>query len=95
MAELPTLPDPFTSLPLKGSQTTSINVWSSDQMQAYAREALASLTARAEAAEADARRWRWLRSCEGWPDSEAGVMGYTPEEFDAMADAAQHTGEPK
>jgi hypothetical protein len=33
----------------------------------------------------DAERWRWLRQCEGWPDSEAAISGFTPEEFDAMA----------
>ena len=30
------LPEPFTSLPLKGSQTTSVHVWVSDAMHAYA-----------------------------------------------------------
>ena len=35
----------------------------------------------------DAARWRWLREQEGWPDSEAAVMGYSPEEFDRMADS--------
>lgn len=37
---LPPLPKPFTSLPLKGSQTTSIHVWASDQVQAYAEAAV-------------------------------------------------------
>lgn len=34
----------------------------------------------------DAKRWRWLREQKGWPDTEAAVSGYTPEQFDAMAD---------
>lgn len=34
----------------------------------------------------DAERWRWIRQCEGWPDSEAAVSGFTPNEFDDMAD---------
>ena len=36
----------------------------------------------------DAARWRWLRKQKGWPDSEAGVDGFTPEQFDEMADKA-------
>lgn len=34
----------------------------------------------------DAERWRWLRKQGGWPDSEAAVIGATPEDFDRMAD---------
>lgn len=36
--------------------------------------------------EMDAERWRWLRKQEGWPDSEAAMLGAKPEEFDKMAD---------
>jgi len=35
-ADLLPLPEPFTALPLTGSQTTSVYVWTSDQMQQYA-----------------------------------------------------------
>lgn len=34
----------------------------------------------------DAIRWRWLRNQGGWPDSEAATSGFTPEQFDEMAD---------
>ena len=36
---LPPLPKPFASLPVAGSQTTSITVWASDAMEAYATAA--------------------------------------------------------
>ena len=36
----------------------------------------------------DAARWRWLRMCGGWPESEAAMIGAKPEEFDALADGA-------
>lgn len=49
-----------------------------------ARDAIAECRRLAQ----DARRWRWLRECQGWPDSEAAVSGFTPEQFDSMADAA-------
>lgn len=56
-------------------------------------EAKATALAAAKAAEdrpedRDSQRWRWLRDCGGWPESEAAMSGATPEEFDAMADAA-------
>ena len=35
----------------------------------------------------DARRWRWLRAQQGWPDTEAAAGGAAPEWFDALADA--------
>ena len=35
----------------------------------------------------DAIRWRWFRQQQGWPDTEAAMMGAKPEQFDAMADA--------
>jgi hypothetical protein len=34
------LPKPFASLPITGSQTTSINVWTSDAIEAYATAAV-------------------------------------------------------
>ena len=37
---LPPLPKPFASLPDTGSQTTSIKVWTSDAMEAYATAAV-------------------------------------------------------
>ena len=51
-------------------------------------EVIARLLAELDAARADAERWRWLRQLEGWPESEAGVIGFAPGDFDAMADAA-------
>lgn len=46
MSELPPLPEPFTSLPITGSQTTSVHVWASDAMHAYAAAAVAAETER-------------------------------------------------
>ena len=34
----------------------------------------------------DAERWRWLRQCQGWPESGAAMIGATPEDFDKLAD---------
>jgi hypothetical protein len=37
---MPPLPKPFASIPVAGSQTTSINVWASDALEAYATAAV-------------------------------------------------------
>lgn len=34
----------------------------------------------------DAIRWRKLRACGGWPDSESAASDQPPEWFDALAD---------
>jgi hypothetical protein len=61
-------------------------------VQAEAMKKIRALTAEVEALRADAGRWRWLRQQGGWPDSEAAVGGFTPREFDKMADAASAAG---
>ena len=38
--------------------------------------------------ERDAFRWRWLRQCRGWPETEAATMNWMPEQFDSLADEA-------
>lgn len=34
----------------------------------------------------DAKRWRWLRQQEGWPETEMAALSQPPEWFDALAD---------
>ena len=34
-----------------------------------------------------AERWRKLRACGGWPETEMAMLGATPEDFDKLADS--------
>lgn len=34
----------------------------------------------------DAERWRWIRSCGSWPETEMWASDAKPEDFDRIAD---------
>jgi hypothetical protein len=43
-------------------------------------------------ADQDAQRYKWLREQRGWPESEAAMMGISPEGFDETIDALMAEG---
>jgi hypothetical protein len=40
----------------------------------------------------DAKRYQWLREQRGWPESEAAMIGISPEGFDETIDALMAEG---
>ena len=92
------LPAPFTSLPITGSQTTSIDVWASDALRAYGDARAAEAAAEFKA---DAERYRWINrmaSCidtVGDPDNfirvYVGDRCYSGRSLAAAIDAARGT----
>lgn len=74
---------PRTDAFIAGQETAKVSIWEAlTNIQDFARQLERELAA----ARRDAERYRWLRNLGGWPDSELGRIGMTPEDFDEMCD---------